>query len=201
MIPRLVRTAALAVAMFGFAAPAFAGPKEDILAAHEAMVAKGKFRTVGVSESNGTTTRMENTVVWPDRYAMRLDTSGTLLEYVILPGSTYMKQGGEWMKLPMDMSRMIQSLTPEAMRKTYEGMTNIEQLADATVDGHGAKVYRYDSTVTLMGITASSRVTLWIDADTGLPLKQEVDGEAMRTKSRTVQSYTFDDSIQISAPN
>jgi len=188
------------VMLFGFAAAAFAGPKEDILAAHEAMVAKGKFRMVGVSQSKGSTTRMETTVVWPDRYAMRADTDGTVMEYVILPGSTYMKQGGQWMKLPMDMSRMIESLTPEAMRKAHEGMTNVEQLADDTVDGRDAKVYRYDSRVTMMGITAGSTVTLWIDTDTGLPLKQEVDGEAMRTKSRTVQTYLFDDGIEISAP-
>ncbi len=199
-IQPLFRAAALAIVWFGFAAPVLAGPKEDILAAHEAMVAKGKFRTAGVSESKGSTTRIENTVVWPDRYAMRADTDGTVMEYIILPGSTWMKQGGEWMKLPMDMSRMIQSLTPEAMRQAYEGMTNVEQLADDDVDGRDAKVYRYDSQVTMMGITASSKVTLWVDADTGLPLKQEVDGEAMRTKSHTVQTYTFDDSIQISAP-
>ncbi len=196
----LLRGAALAVLLAGFAAPAVAGPKEEILAAHEAMVAKGKFRTVGVSESDGTTTRIENTVVWPDRYAMRADTDGSVMEYIILPGTTWMKQGGQWMKLPMDMSRMIQSMTPEAMRQAYEGMSNVEQLADDSVDGRDAEVYRYDSRVTVMGITASSKVTLWIDTDTGLPLKQEVDGEAMRTKSRTVQTYTFDDSIEINAP-
>jgi outer membrane lipoprotein-sorting protein len=183
------------------AAPVFAGPKEDIMASHQAMMEKGRFTMRGTTTSKGDVTRMESKVIWPDRYHMRMDTGGTQMEYVILPAGTWMNQGGSWMKLPMDMSKMVASMTPEAMKKTYEGMSNVRELGTETVDGTEARVYAYDSSITMMGFTSNSSVKLWIDADTGLPLKQEIDGEAMGTKSTTVQTYRFDESFEIRAPN
>lgn len=199
----LVRMSAalLPLAFALVAAPAVAGPKEDIMASHQAMMEKGRFTMKGTTTSKGDVTRMETKVIWPDRYHMRMETGGTQMEYVILPAGTWMNQGGSWMKLPMDMSKMVASMTPEAMKKTYEGMSNVRELGTDTVDGADAKVYAYDSKVTMMGFTSQSAVKLWIDADSGLPLKQEIDGEAMGTRSSTVQTYDFDTTFEIRAPN
>lgn len=197
-----VRIAVSAAMLFALAVapPATAGPKEDIMAAHQKLVERGKFRMTSVVEGGGTTSRTEAMVEWPDRYHMKVDASGQKSEMIIVPGGTWMKQGGQWMKFPMDMGAMIKSMTPEAMEKAYEGMSNIREIGSAEVEGRDATGYAYDSRVTMMGITSTSSVRLWIDDDTGLPLKQEIDGEAMGTKSNTVQVYDYDTPVAVRAP-
>jgi outer membrane lipoprotein-sorting protein len=194
------RFAAAVLLALAVATPALADPKADIMAAHAKMLEKGKFRMTGTSVAGDQTTRMDSVVVWPDRYHMKMDGAGGPTEIIVIPGETWMNQGGSWMKLPMDMSAMIQSMTPEAMRKSFEGMTNVRELGSESIDGRDAVGYAYDSKVEMMGITSTSSVRLWVDEDTGLPLRQEVDGEAMGVKSRTVQDYVFDPAVEVRAP-
>ncbi len=112
-----------------------------------------------------------------------------------------MKQDGRWMKFPMDMGAMIKSMTPEAMKKAYEGMSNIREIGSAEVEGRDATGYAYDSKVTMMGFTSTSSVRVWIDDETGLPLKQEIDGKAMGTRSTTVQVYDYETPVSVRAPD
>lgn len=196
---RIVRSAAVLLAL-SLALPALAGPKEDIMASHQKLVERGKFRMTSVTEGGGDTTRTEAMVEWPDRYHMKIDAAGQKNEMIIVPGGTWMKQGGQWMKFPMDMGAMIQAMTPEAMKKGYEGMTNIREIGASEVEGRDAIGYAYDSKVTMMGITSTSSVKIWIDEDTGLPLKQEIDGEAMGSKSTTVQVYDYETPVSVRAP-
>lgn len=197
----LRRLAAIALLALALALPAHADPKADIIAAHQKMMEKGRFRMTGSTVSDGKTTKMESAVVWPDRYHMKMDAAGSVNEIIVIPGETWMKQGGSWMKLPMDMSAMIQSMTPEAMRKSFEGMSNVRELGSESIGGRDAVGYAYDSKVEMMGITSTSSVRLWVDEDSGLPIRQEIDGEAMGTRSKTVQDYAFDASVEVQAPN
>lgn len=197
---RFARHAAVALLALAVAPPALAGPKEDIMASHQKLVERGKFRMTSVTQGGGDTTRTEAMVEWPDRYHMKVDAAGQKNEMIIMPGGTWMKQGGQWMKFPMDMGAMIKSMTPEAMKKGYEGMSNVREIGSAEVEGRDATGYAYDSKVTMMGITSTSSVKIWIDDDTGLPLKQEIDGEAMGTKSTTVQVYDYDTPVSVRAP-
>jgi outer membrane lipoprotein-sorting protein len=201
MIVRTFRRFAVAALLaLAAATPVHADPKADIMAAHGKMMEKGRFRMTGTSVAGDQTTRMESAVVWPDRYHMKMDGAGGINEIIVIPGETWMKQGGSWMKLPMDMSAMIQSLTPEAMRKSFEGMTNVRELGSESIGGRDAVGYAYDSKVEIMGITSTSSVRLWVDEDTGLPLRQEIDGKAMGVSSKTVQDYVFDPAVEVRAP-
>lgn len=194
---RRFRFLAAALAALVLPLAALAGPKEDILAAHQKMLEKGKFRITGTTTSKKNTTALWMEVEWPDRYHMR----NADAEFIIVPGRTFMKQGNQWMPFPMDMSNMIRHLTPEAMRQGYEAMRDVQDLGTEDVDGRPARVYAYATSGEIMGIRSDSRVKLWIDADSGLVVKQVVDGEAMRIPSTTEQRYEYDPSIAIRAPN
>jgi outer membrane lipoprotein-sorting protein len=194
------RFLAAALLVLAIAAPVHADPKADIMAAHQKMLEKGRFRMTGTTVGDGQTTRMESAVVWPDRYHMKMDAGGSVTEIIVIPGETWMKQGDSWMKLPMDMGAMIQSMTPEAMRKAFDGMSNIRELGSESIDGRDAVGYAYDSRVEMMGVTSTSSVRLWVEEDTGLPIRQEIDGEAMGTRSKTVHDYVFDPAVDVRAP-
>jgi hypothetical protein len=192
-----LRSLILLAALLGVAAPAMADPKADILAAHEAMIAKGKFRQANESISGDQVTKSTSEVQWPNRFHVTTPD----MEMVLVPGETYMKQGGQWSKLPMDMGAMVKQLTPDAMRQGYENMTHIKQLPDGEVEGDPVSVYEYDTTATIMGIKAESHVVLSVDKATGLVARQVTDGKAMGVSSKTVSTYTYDDTISITAPN
>ncbi|HET7844823.1 MAG TPA: hypothetical protein VFL14_11775 [Xanthomonadales bacterium] len=190
-----VRTTVFAFAL-AVAFAANAGPKEEILATHEAMVKFGRFHSEGtVTTKDGTMPSWSN-VVWPDRFHVRNGAQ----EFVIIPGKTWMKQGGQWMPFPMDMSAMAKSLSPDALRQGYENMTNVKDLGESELGGKTVHGYEYDTQATVMGISAKSHVKLFVDPDTKLPVHQDTDGEAMGQKSSTSLDYTFSDDIDVKAP-
>lgn len=196
-LSRLALRSFLVAAALALALPAQADPKADILAAHAAMMAKGKFRTVNKVTSGGETSTSTNVVQWPDRYHMKTKD----MEMIILPEGTWMNQGGQWMKMPMNMAGMVKQLTPDAIKQSYDNMANVQQLADAEVDGEAASVYEYDTSATIMGIKADSHVKLYVAKSSGLIVRQDVDGKAMGVASQTVSTYTYDPDINIQAPN
>jgi hypothetical protein len=100
----------------------------------------------------------------------------------------------------MDMSQVVKSLSPEALRQGYEAMTNVKDLGESERGGKTVHGYEYDTQLTVMGINAKSHVKLWIDADTKLPVRQESDGEAMGQRSQTSLDYTFSDDITVTPP-
>ena len=185
-----------ALALIAFAPATFADVKSDVLASHEAMLKAGKFRMVGTTTSGKDTQQMWSEVQWPDRFHAR-NAGG---EFIMIPGKTYMKQGGQWMVMPMDMGAMVKSFSPGAIRESFDNMANAKDLGEQELDGKTVRVYEYDTSATIMGIEAESHVKLYIDPGTKLVVRQEADSTAMGQKSRTVQDYEYDDSISIEAP-
>jgi hypothetical protein len=192
-ICRLITVAVVAVA------PALvpAATQSDLMTTFAAMEKAGKFRTEAVTTTaDGKSIKRSIEVQWPDRYHMVTEQ----MEVIIVPGKTYMKHGGAWQPFPVDMGKMIESLRADATKKAFEGTTNLREIGTGNVNGHAAQGYEYDSSSSVMGTTATSHVKLWVDPATRLPLRQEVDGEALGHKSHTVQDYQFDPAILIEAP-
>jgi hypothetical protein len=186
----------LALALAGFPALAWAGPKEEVFASFEAMRAAGKFRMVGSSQTAQGTVETDVAVVWPDRFHVKSQGN----EFMVVPGATWMRQGGQWQKLPMDMSAMVRTMSPEAMKQSFDNMSNVQALGEKTVDGREARGYEYDTRVSMMGVEAKSHNVLWVDAETKLPIEQEVTNEVMGTRSTARQRYHFDPDLSIEAP-
>jgi hypothetical protein len=187
----LVLTAGLSV--FG---AAHADPKADILAAHAHLVKAGKFRMQSTTVADGQTMKSSATILWPDRFHV-VSANG---EFIILPGTSYMKQGGNWMPLPMNMGAMIQAMSPDAMKQGYDNMTNIRELPAEDLAGVATRVYEYDTSATIMGIRADSHVTVWIATDDGRLVKQKSTGKAMGKSSVSESLYEFDPAIDVKAP-
>src|SRR5687768_13533714 len=119
------------VVSLAFSGAALADAKADVVAANQKLMDEAKFRMTGKTTTGGKTVNMWAEVDWPDRYHMRTDD----VEFIILPGKTWMKQGGQWMALPMDMSAMVKSLSPDAVKQAQENMTNVKEVGPADVNG------------------------------------------------------------------
>jgi len=135
---------------------------------------------------------------WPNKFHMKSAES----EFIIIGDGTWMKpQGGNWMKFPMSMSKMIDAYKPEMMKASMEGTRNVRMLGDETVNGHDCKVFAYDFDVKMMGIRSAGTSTIYLDKASGYPTRIETDGEAMGQRSKTVVDYDYDPGIRIVAPN
>lgn len=201
----LVRTMCVAASIglsVMLAMPAHADTNAEVRAAieksHAAMVAKGAFRVDSTTKMRGGDQQSVIEAVWPDRFRIRSLTQGT--EFIVVPGGTWMKSGGSWMRMPMDMSAMTKAFSEQAMREGLQSIANAEVLGTEEVGGRKARVYAYDQSGTIMGIRSESRVKAWIDDATDLVLRMEVDGKAMGQSSRTINDYDWDAKISIEAP-
>lgn len=136
-------------------------------------------------------------VQWPNRFHMKNPDS----EMIILPQGTWMKAGGDWMKMPMDMSKMIQQYTPEATKAGMDGIQTVTYLGEAEVNGKACKQYQYAFDSKVGGIRSTGTAKISLEALTGYPVRMETTGEAMGQKSSTVVDYEYDPTIRITAPN
>lgn len=185
------------LSMSAFAVDQVAEVRTLLEQSFKAMQAAGSFRATSEADQAGKSVKVVNEMVWPDRFHI---TSGAQ-EFIFVPGGTWMKQGKSWNRLPVDMSQMAQSLSPDAMRQSLANLTNARVLGEEKLDGHDAIVIEYDTSATVMGIATRSHVKAWIDAKSKLPLKQEVSGTAMGRKSDSVTTYEFVPGLRIEAPN
>jgi hypothetical protein len=152
--------------------------------------------TSTTTTGKGDPMKMVMKVQWPNRFHMKSDQS----EMIILPGGTWMNANGNWMKMPIDMQKMIAQFTPEMMKKSMDGTQNVRFVGLDTVGGKPVKVYEYDFAMEVMGINSTGTSKIFLGVVDGYPLRIETHGKAMGKTSITVADYEYDDSINIQAP-
>lgn len=162
-----------------------------------AMQAAKSFRATAVSEQGDTKITVENDTVWPDRFHVR---SGGR-EFIFVPGSSWLKQGdGAWTQLPVDMSEMVKSLSPDAMAQALANLENAKLIGTEAMGSRSAIVLEYDTHATVMGIETKSHVKVWLDSVSKLPIQQQAAGTAQGVQSNTFTRYDFVSDLKIEAP-
>lgn len=153
---------------------------------------------VSSTDKKGRVTRSDMRVNWPNRFHMKSAES----EFIIIGDSTWMKAEGQgWMKFPMSMKKVIDQYTPEVMKASMDGMTNVRFVGDEDVDGVACKVFSYDFDVKVMGFRSKGTSTIYLSKDSGYPVRVISDGEAMGQRTKTVVDYTYDPTIRVAEPN
>jgi hypothetical protein len=153
---------------------------------------------VSSTDKKGRVTRSDMRVNWPNRFHMKSAES----EFIIIGDSTWMKTEGQgWMKFPMSMKKVIDQYTPEVMKASMDGMTNVRFVGDEAVDGVACKVFSYDFDVKVMGFRSKGTSTIYLSKDSGYPVRVISDGEAMGQRTKTVVDYTYDPTIRVAEPN
>lgn len=191
----------LCCAVLAPAARADDSARADLLALWQKMFATRDlaFSADIVSiDKKGREMRSQMRTNWPNRFHMK--SAGT--EFIIIGDSTWMKAEGQgWMKFPMSMKKVIDAYTPEVMKASMDGTTNVRYLRDETVEGKDCKVFAYDFDVKVMGFRSKGNSTVFLDKDSGYPLRAETEGEAMGQRSKTIVTYSYDPNIRVGAPN
>lgn len=176
------------------AAPAQAGPKEVLAESFGKAFGKGGFRAETTVDVDGKpyVTRMD--VQWPDRFHMKTPDT----EMIILPGATWMNAGGQWMNMPMDMSKMIQGFSKQSVDEGVASLDQVEEIGSETIRGCDSTLYSYTTRGKFMGAESDSQAEIAICSTTGYPIRL-----VSRDKGGQVQAtvhYDFETAIDVRAP-
>ena len=174
---------------------AHADARADLMASFEQAMAQKSYRAKSTSEVRGQAMTSTIAAQPPDRFHMTSPES----EVIIVPGGSWMKQGGQWMKLPMDMSAMVKGMTLAAMKDSANLVQDVKELGSADVNGCDSKTYAYHSSGKVMGVSVEADVEVAICGETGLPVR--IVSVDTKQKSRTVVDYDYAAAVNIQAPN
>ena len=171
---------------------ALADDRATVIEAFTKAMAKGQYTAQMVSQVKGRPYTTELQVVFPDSYRMKSPDA----EFIILPKGTWMNAGGQWMKVPMNMSKMIAGHSKQAMEKGVDSLTDVRRAGTEDINGCTSDIYHYRASGEYMGLKNSSEVQAAICRDSGLPVRLVSEGR----ESVTIH-YDFESPVTIRAPN
>jgi hypothetical protein len=170
-----------------------------VLNAIQAHLTAGPYQVIASITSGTTTTAMHGEVVLPDKFHLFSTLSGgPEREYIIIGSTTYAKVGGQWAQLQIDLSGMLANFID---RLDPEAISDVRLVGSEDVNGTPTFVYIYTYTNTVEGTLITSKVKMWVGVDSGLPLKQVVNGEVNGVNYQSEQTITYNSSIIIEAPS
>jgi hypothetical protein len=176
------------------AGAAHAEPRDEVIAAFDAALAKQTYHVTMTSEVRGKPFETHTAVKLPASFHMKNPESET----IVLPSGSWMRTGDDWMRLPMDMSRMVKNITFQAMKDGEQYVQDVQATGEETIDGCASKNYRYRTEGKVMGFKAKSTVDLSVCQHTGLPIRL-ISTDA-KGKNSTQLRYDFVTPVEIHAP-
>lgn len=193
-LPRIFMLIAMAMSSL-----AHADSKDEVFAAWEAMFAAKSYRATIETTVDNRVFQQSIDVVLPGRMRMRGGPGGDM---VVTPEGAWMKIPGEdWSEAPPSTAALGQQfLSRDFIDQAKAGVRLVEALGIEDVKGKPAKVYRVDQSMTIVGTEVLSSTRLFVDVESGRPVRQEIESTAMDRKSRTVQELEYLPGLTIEAP-
>ncbi len=179
-----------------------ADPAAAIKQAVKNQSTAGAYRVKTVIESAEGAMEMTNEVIPPDQMRVLMDMGEQTQEMIFIGEKGWMKMGEEWIDSPINGSA-IMSQIGALNDEMIEAMHDFSEVGNETINGVETRVFTYKVELGGEGDAAmavKSSVKLYVDVARGLPIQQEIEGEAMGVKSTSVQTIEYDSSIQIEAP-
>ncbi len=175
------------------AAPA-ADAREDVFRAFQKMM-DSRFAVDIITVSGSDTIRSHGDYDTVERIHFKNDR----MEMVVIPEGTWMRNGDEWTKPPIDMSGMVKQFIPKSIDDMRAVTKSASDGGMTTWNGAPVHALTYDVDTTIMNIHVVSTSKIYLNA-AGQIVHAESDGEAMGRKSHTTQDIRYDDSIRVVAP-
>ena len=163
----IVAARSIAFLVIGLALPsiALADAREELIAAFGKAFDHEAYRIEIESPSQGGVDAQVD-VQMPDRFHMR-SAEG---EFIIHPQGTWTKHGGQWMKMPMDMSAMVAAYAQPSREEAEADLAEVERIGEEEVRGCPSTLYRYRND--------DGSAIAAVCRDTGYPVRiQSEDGE------------------------
>lgn len=190
-----VSTVSLSIALGLAAGAVHADPRDEVIAAFRNAIADTTYRMQIEVDGKRGGTRSQIDVQMPDRFHMKSDE----VEFITIPGGTWINAGGRWMKVPVDMSKQIQGYQFDKMDDALDAIQDVQSLGSEAVNGCESRLYRYEATSNFAGRSSDDELELAVCDTTGKPIRLRSTPKG-RGDPVTI-SYDFDADIDIGPPN
>jgi hypothetical protein len=170
--------------------------RAEILAAYEKSFDQA-YRTDSVIRSSSGDITLIGEIVPPDRLHTVTTSADFSMEMIIIGAEGWQAINGDWQTLPAETVQMVvaTALPAATLAQLEATLVNAQSLGQQELDGRIMNVYQYESV--LEGVT--SLTTVYIDVETGLPIQQEIVGDAAGVTSNATQKISYP-AIAISPP-
>ena len=197
----LMKNVSRSAFLFGlaFAGTAFADAKSEVFAAWDAMLAAKSYSTRMVTTIGEQTHTQVIEVIVPDHART---SGGPMGDLVLTPKGAWLKAPGkDWGPAPEFMVTLTrQMMSPEFISKAKSGVTSAKDLGLQDFSGKPVRAYAIEQTLTIMGIQSHNTTRLLVEANSGRPLRQEIDSIMMGKSSHVVHDITYVPDLKIDAP-
>lgn len=179
------------------ASPALrADARTELLASYDKMLEARAYRFTQKIESGKQSFTQEGAVILPDRFHVKSPHG----EFIATPEAVWMNAGGQWTRMPIGTEALRKQFSADAIADLKQSIYEVEDLGEREIEGRATRAYRYRSEGQAMGIKAKSEGVTYVELASGLPIRTEIDSEAMGRKTRSVQDLTWSDDVVIDAP-
>jgi hypothetical protein len=169
-----------------------------VLQAIQAHLAAGPYRVTASTTAGENTIAMHGEVILPDKFHLFSSVSGgPEREYIIIGPATYAHVNGVWSSLQLDLSGMVANFIDRLDPTT---ISDVVRVGPEDVNGTPAIAYTFTYTNTIDGALITNQDKLWVGMESGLPVKQAVDGDSDGTAYHSEQVIEYDSTITIEAP-
>lgn len=130
----------------------------------------------------------------------RIHVKTDAMEIISTPEGTWIRaeQAG-WARPPSEMAGMVKQFVPKSAAELQASSHNIKDEGPVTWNGKPAHKYSYDTDIDVMGANVKAHNVVIIDKD-GFLVHSVSDGEALGTKSHSVQDVRYGDDIKVGPP-
>jgi len=187
------------------AAPALpiGDPKEAIVATLRKQLKSGSYRSKTIITSTDGTVEITGEIVPPDRMHVFNSIGGKVIETIYIGDTSWTKTGDTWQESKVGVGQILSQFSDAFVDEMAGTVSDVKLVGPELLNGVPTLVYTYISDLnkaTTMKMDSKSVVKAWIRVADGLLVRQEIEGETMGTKSKTVQEVEYDPAIKIEPP-
>lgn len=179
-------------------------PKAAVVQVLTAMQNSGPYRVTTTIVSDDTTMEMTGEVIPPDKMHNKTMIDDQPMEMLMVGEQSWMKLGDDWQEMPGGAALTIEQALGFSVDELDKMITDVAYVGVESLNSVDAAVYTFTNDTSkseaLKDMDVKSTVKLWVNIASGLPIQQEIAGEAMGIKSTSTQMIEFDDSITIEPP-
>ena len=134
----------------------------------------------------------------PDRFHVKyLAGTGAGMELIMIGDQSFMKTGNSWSKMPSSGNSSVPTLRDSFTEEGLKTLSEVKFEGSDTIDGKPALVYSYKNVTPKGDFPFTSK--MWVNKDTGLPMKIYVEYDNGVLKNMTV-NYDTESPVTIEPP-
>jgi hypothetical protein len=164
-----------------------ANPREDIISATQKLQKMDSW-SAKISSETALESNAEMEYIAPDRYHIK-KTDG---EIIVIGSDSYENQKGKWTKLDDNIGAVINSQTKAGIAEAIKNLKDVQIVGKEKFNGKDATVYMHKA--------GEVTTKIWIAADSGLQLKNEVEANIGGQLEKQTTVYDYDKKFKIEAP-